>query len=253
MRNTLAAAAVLVAGLAGLSAFAKDDAAPSDVQIPTARGVKLHAFLHRPKAPNGAAVVLAPGRGFPAKSPLLPVCAERLADAGFAVVRFDYAYYAAKDGAPSPDLSAETADMEAAIGYAKKLDGVSKVILAGKSLGSVIALEWANAHPNDLAGLALLTWVVDDPKAPAEALPQAASLKDCPYPALVLDGTDDSMASPSVLYDVASKCKHPPQIVMVAGDHGFGSPSQDDAETAENVDVAARSFVLWAKRRAAAK
>lgn len=253
MRNTLAATVLVLLALAAAVAFGGGDAGPRDVEIATARGVKLHAVLHTPAKANGAAVVIAPGKGFPPSSPLLATCARSLADAGFSVVLFDYAYYAVKDGKNSPDLSVETADMEAAIDYAKKLSGVTKVILAGKSLGSVIALDWANAHPDALAGLALLTFVVNDPAKPGEALEQASALVDCPYPALVVNGADDTMTVPHVMYEVAAKCRTAPQIVYVPGNHGLAPASKDAAETAENCDLAAHALALWAKRRIAAK
>lgn len=250
-RSLLILAFSSLLALAAAISLAKDGAA--DVEILTARGAKLHAVLLTPAKPNGAAVVIAPGKGNPPRTPFLATCARSLADAGFSVVLFDYAYFATKDGAPAPDLSTEIADMEAALAYTKKLGGVSKVILAGKSLGSLIALDWANSHPNDLAGLALLTWVVNDPAKPDEALPQAAALNDCPYSPLIVNGADDSMTVPRLLYEVAAKCKHAPQIVYVPGDHGLAPASKDAAETAENVDLAARALTVWAKRRIAAK
>jgi predicted alpha/beta-hydrolase family hydrolase len=247
MRNGPAALGIVLLAFAAI-AFGQGAPAKTDVEIGTARGVKIRAALHRPAKGNGAAVVIAPGKGFPAKTPLLATCAERLAEAGFAVVHFDYAYYAVKDGKPAADLAPEMADMEAAIEYAKKLDGVSKVILSGKSLGSVIALDWANRHPNDLAGLALLTYVVNLQDKPDEMAEQAKELFDCPYPALVINGLEDGYSTPRVLYEVASKCKKPPHVVVVPGDHGMAPKSKDAAETAENCELAARAFVVWAKR-----
>jgi predicted alpha/beta-hydrolase family hydrolase len=254
MRNGMVVLGIVVLALAALAAFGQDKAGPADVEIDTARGVKIKAALYKPKAGNGAAVVIAPGKGFPAKTPLLTTCAERLAEAGFSVVKFDYGYYALKGGEPNYETFApEFDDLESAVGYAKKLDGVSKVILAGKSMGSALAVDWAKRHPNDLAGLALLTWVVNGPEKRDEMLPQATELFECPYAALVVNGADDDTSNPRVLYEAAAKCKAPPLIVIVPGDHGLMPKSKDAAETAENCELAARAFVVWAKRKVSAK
>src|SRR5438093_11993143 len=136
------------------------------VSVPTPRGVVLEATLHRPKKPNGAAVVLAPGQGYHPARPLLVRSAEALAEAGFVVVRFDWAYFTAK-GQPSDGLAKEAEDLEAAIAYARKVEGASKVLLAGKSLGSLVVLARAAAHAEDVAGVALLTFPIHEPGAPA--------------------------------------------------------------------------------------
>jgi predicted alpha/beta-hydrolase family hydrolase len=234
------------------AALAKGDAAATDVEIPTARGVALKAVVHRPAKGNGAAVVLAPGQGYSMEKPLLKRSAEALAEAGFVAVRFDWAYWTAK-GEASADLATEVADADAAVAFAKKQDGVSKVLLAGKSLGSFVALRWSNEHPDALAGLALLTFPTNDPQNGGAVRQEATALEKCALGPLIVCGDADPMADLPTLYGVAAKAKPAARVVIVPGDHGFGDGVKGSPVTLENVDLAVQNLVLWAKRRLAAK
>jgi predicted alpha/beta-hydrolase family hydrolase len=247
MRNQLIAAAVLVAGLAAFSAFAKEDAGVSDIDLPTARGVALKATVHRPAKSNGAAVVLAPGQGYHKELPLMKRSAEALAEAGFTAIRFDWAYFTAK-GERSEDLATETADVDAVVGFAKKQDGVSKVLLAGKSLGSMVALSWSLAHEDALAGLALLTF-----PNKKDANPAADDLAKSDLAPLLVSGDADALLDRPALYALAATMPHAPLIVIVPGDHGFGNGTKGSPEAAENVELAVKHLVVWAKRRITTK
>jgi predicted alpha/beta-hydrolase family hydrolase len=220
----------------------------AEIAIPTARGVNLAANIHRPAVSNGAVVVLAPGQGYHRDLPLMKRSAELFAEAGFTAVRFDWAYFTAK-GQPADDLATEVADTDAAVAFAKKLAGVKHVFLAGKSLGSIVAAKWAVAHPKDLAGLALLTLPIHDPADPAMAAARAAPARAVPYEALVVCGDADPLAPRKELYAFCAAMERTPQLVVVPGDHGFNGPKKDEAEKLENVELAARALVVWAKRR----
>jgi len=246
MRNTLVAAVVVAAALAALSAFGKDDAGPSEVDIATARGVALKAVVHRPAAANGAAIVLAPGQGYDKEKPLLKRGAEALAEAGFVAIRFDWAYWTAK-GEPSSGYATEIADADAVVAFARKQTGVTKVLLAGKSLGSMVALAWSNAHEGSLAGLALLTF----PNT-KESNPSADDLAKCGMAPLMVSGDADPLLDRTALYATAATMQRAPLVVIVPGDHGFGNGTKGSPEAAENVDLAVRNLVVWAKRRVAA-
>jgi predicted alpha/beta-hydrolase family hydrolase len=227
-----------------LCVFAADT---REVPIATPRGVQLKGTLDAPARPNGGAVVLAAGKGYHGGLPLLKACAERLASEGFFVVRFEWAYFTAKKE-PAPDLSTEIEDLEAAIGYAKKLAGVKKVIVAGKSLGSIAALLRAEAKADDLAGVALLTFPIHPPGEPARIQPAAEKLAALKLPVLVLCGDQDPGCAPGALYGLAASCPVQPSVVIVPGDHGF-KEGDDTAREQENVALAAHALAVWAKRR----
>lgn len=222
-------------------------AAPESLEIPTPRGVKLKATVDSPAKPNGGAVVLAAGRGYHGGLPLLAACAERLCAEGFFVVRFEWAYFTAKKE-PAPDLSTEIEDLEAAIAHAKGLKGVTKVIVAGKSLGSIAALLRAAKKADDLAGVALLTLPVHAPGKPAETLPEAERVATLKVPVLIICGDKDETSAPSAIYSLAASCDTAPTVVIVPGDHGM-KEGGDAAREKENVELSAHALAIWAKRR----
>ncbi len=232
MRRTLLLLPLLCIGLA---------AGEGDVTaIATPRGARIELLLDRPAQSNGTAVVLAPGRGYNMRKPLLETCARRLAAARFLAIRFDWAYTTAK-GEPSEGFRDEFEDMDAAIAFAGKQPGIRKVLLAGKSMGSVLGLVRAATKPDDLGGLALLTFPVQ-PGGPSDRLP------DVKVPLLVVTGDNDPLGPLAPLYATAARCATPPRIVIVPGDHGFAEGG-DAAKEAENVAFAADALVLWARRR----
>lgn len=218
-----------------------------EVSIPTPRGVQLKGTVNAPAKPNGGAVVLAAGKGYHGGLPLLKACAERLAAEGFFVVRFEWAYFTAKKE-PAPDLAPEIEDLEAAIAYAKRIDGVRKVIVAGKSLGSVAALLRAEKKADDVVGVALLTFPVHEPGEPGKTFPEAEKVANLKVPVLILCGDHDDLCNPSAVYALAATCETPPTVVIVPGDHTF-KEGDDAAKEKENIELAAHALAVWAKRR----
>jgi predicted alpha/beta-hydrolase family hydrolase len=243
------AGSVVAFALAAGWALGDESAAKVDVvELKTPRGATFEASVHAPAKANGTAVVLAPGQGYHRELPILRRSAEALASAGFVAVRFDWAYTATK-GKPSADASAEREDLEAAIAHARGLPGVTKVVLGGKSLGSSVAFARALEKSDDLVGLILLTFPIHEPGGrPIEGVERFGELA---VPTLVVQGDRDPLGSLPALYDVASKTKNPPRLVVVPGDHSFAE-KPDEAKGAENVEAAARAVVLWSKRFAGA-
>jgi predicted alpha/beta-hydrolase family hydrolase len=209
--------------------------------------VKLKGTVDAPERHNGGAVVLAAGKSYHGGLPLFKACAERLSSEGFVVVRFEWAYYTAKKE-PAPDLSTEIEDLEAAIAYAKGLDGVRKVIVAGKSLGSVATLLRATAKSDDLAGAALLTLPVHMPAESGRIFPEAEKVAGLKLPVLILCGDRDDLCSVTALYGLAASCETAPTVVIVPGDHALRE-GDDALKEQENVALAAHALVVWAKRR----
>jgi predicted alpha/beta-hydrolase family hydrolase len=219
-----------------------------EVKVSTPRGATLEATLHRPAKGNGAAVVLAPGQTYHRGLRLMTRTAEALAEAGFVVLRFDWAYFTAK-GRPSEGYATEGEDLEAAVAHVRGVEGIQKVLLAGKSLGSLVALGRAAAKPEAYAGVALLTFPIHDPGSPAKRREGVDALVGLKVPALVVTGDRDPLCWRTSLYALASEAKVAPQVVVVPGDHSLAPDPKVDERTAENVDLAVRATVLWARRR----
>jgi predicted alpha/beta-hydrolase family hydrolase len=250
MRNTITFAALALLAVAGAFALGGDPAGHADVDIPTPRGVALKATVHRPATGNGAAVVLAPGQGYHRGLQLMTKGAQALADAGFVAVRFDWAYFTAK-GEPSADLATELADLDAAVAFAKKQEGVTRVLVAGKSLGSAVTVKWGAAHKDAAAGFALLTPPLSDPDDPTGMDARMTGFEKLGDSTLLVVGDNDSLCDLAVLYRALNTTGSRQRVVIVPGDHGFVEGARDSAETAENVDLVVRNLVVWAKRRIA--
>jgi predicted alpha/beta-hydrolase family hydrolase len=255
VRTLVGIAAVVAVGAVGLSlgrgARAEEPAAKVEVvKVSTPRGATFEASLHTPAMANGTAVVLAPGQGYHRELPILKRSAEALAAAGFTALRFDWAYTAAKGNA-SEDLSAEREDLEAAIARARALPGVTKVVVGGKSLGSVVAFSRALEKSDDLAGLLLLTFPLHEPGG--RPRPGVERFGEAAVPTLVVQGDRDPLGSLMALYDVASQAKHAPRVVVVPGDHSYAEKPRgtDDPNGRENVEAAVAAVVLWSRRFAA--
>ena len=254
MRNTATLAVLAFLSLAAAFALGHDDAAPApapaDVDIPTPRGVALKATVHRPAKGNGAAVVLAPGAGYHRGLRLMTRSAEELAAAGFVAIRFDWAYFTAK-GEPSADLATEVADLDAAVAFAKKQEGVTRVLVAGKSLGSMTTVRWGMKHKDDAAGFALLTPPMNDPEDPSKTSDRMTGFEKLGDATLLVVGDNDPLCDLAVLYRALDTTGSRQRVVIVPGDHGYIEGAKDSAETVENVDLAVRNLVVWAKRRLA--
>lgn len=250
MRNTLAIVVVgLVAAAAAAAALGQDGlAAPSDQEIATPRGVNLKANVHLPAKGNGAAVVLAPGQGYHKELPLMRRGAEALAAAGFTAVRFDWAYFTA-NGEPSPDHSTEVADLDAAVRHARKLPGVESVLVAGKSLGSMVVTRWGQAHRADAAGFALLTPPFGDPEDPTKVREGMNGFEKLGDTAFLAVGDKDPLCDLQLLYRTLASTGSRQRVVIVPGDHSFLQGEKTSPESAENIDLVIRNLVVWAKRR----
>ncbi|MHC4958269.1 MAG: hypothetical protein ACYTGN_07820 [Planctomycetota bacterium] len=89
------------------------------------------------------------------------------------------------------------------------------------------------------------------PKAPNGAAvviaPGQGYHKDLPV--LVVSGDKDPLCQLKAMYGLAAKAKRPVEIVVVPGDHSLRDAGKDEAKTKENIDLAARALVVWAKRR----
>lgn len=121
-------------------------------------GVQCAAWLYRPAESGGnpvPCVVLAPGFSG-TRDQRLDAFAERFAQAGLAVLVFDYRHFGDSQGTPRQllDIGRQLADWKAAISYARTLDGIdpARIALWGSSFsgGHVMTLA---AHDPAIAAV----------------------------------------------------------------------------------------------------
>ncbi len=189
----------------------------TDVEF-TSDGVVIRAWLYRPKSPNPPIIVMAHGLGG-VKTMRLDAFAERFADAGYACLVFDYRHFGDSDGEPRQLLSVrrQLADYDAAITYAKSLDGVdaARVVVWGSSFSGGHALTLASRHP----GL-------------------AAAISQCPFTSGIasltaLDPISSAKVTARAVADLASSAlgRDPVTVGLTGHDHDAALMTAPDAES----------------------
>jgi dienelactone hydrolase len=122
---------------------------PSEVFFPSGRET-CAADLYRADAPSGVLPCVVIGHGFSGTKGLARVYAERFADAGFAVLVFDYRHFGASGGQPRQlvDVVRQREDYGAAVRFARACASIDpeRIALWGTSLsgGHVIAVAAAD-------------------------------------------------------------------------------------------------------------
>jgi pimeloyl-ACP methyl ester carboxylesterase len=184
-----------------------------DVHLRTADGLDLGAWFVRPpgRTPPSAAVLVANGNGGnrAGRAPL----AAKLADAGFAVLVFDYRGYGGNPGDPSE--AGLALDVRAAYGFLTERTPPGRIIFYGESLGCAVVTELALDHPP--AGLLLRSPFADLAAVGAEIypyLPVRLLLRDrfpvrdevarLRVPTVVVLGGRDSIVPPAQSREVAA-------------------------------------------------
>lgn len=253
MRTALAATLAMTATLAtGLPPSA--DAAPSPAPTPAptdpirVEGTVLQAEIGRPKGKVQGklpAVVIAPGQGYHMDLPLTRGLFDAAVAAGFVAARFNWRYMAKKAGEPAEDLGAEVADMQAVLDQVKRDPRVdpARVVVAGKSLGSMVAYRVLVKNP-DVRGALLLTPIFRTKESVARDYPGLAGL-DRPVAFLVGDQDAGNCQLP-LLYQELAGVKAPlAKAIVVAGNHSLEVAPRGDAANQPNLDAATAIATHW--------
>jgi alpha/beta superfamily hydrolase len=225
------------------------------LKIKTPRGAELEVVIDAPATHNTKLplIVIAPGQGYHMNLPLVQSVAEASVKNGFISYRFNWAYYS-KDpvnGSPADDLSTEIEDMKAVLDWAKKDSRVDlgKVILAGKSLGSLVSYAVFAQDPT-IAGLILMTPICTQEKLPVgeEAYPKFASQT---RPVSMILGNQDAACDLPMLYDFIKSNPGNVTVNVFGGGHSLtfgkaGDPNNAEKD-AKNIEAASSVAALWAK------
>lgn len=224
--------------------------AQSDISITGSRGQNLELSVSGIK-PDGVrpCLILAPGRGYHKDLPILTDLAQQAETAGYVTIRFNWNYHTT-GGEPSVAVVNEQADLFDVIDYAKAMGGVdsTKIVIAGKSLGSVVAW-WVFQKSPSLAGVLLLTPVMATEQMGEtyyHHLPQETR------PVSLIVGAQDTDNCPlPVLYEFLGAQKVSVPVMIVPGDHGLNVGPWDDASWQErntaNIHAANSAAVIWLK------
>jgi uncharacterized protein len=194
-------------------------------------GVDCAGYLYRPAKAGRALPCVVLGHGTAGTMDRLFVYAEPFAAAGLAVLAFDYRGWGASDGQPRQviDIAGQLDDWRAAIGFARRLDGVDpdRVALWGSSLsgGHVVAL--AADDPQIAAVVAQVPWF-GDARTPGQVLRQLLQVSTLK---LVGAGIRDA---------VGGARGRPPYLVPIVGQPGqtalFTGPEVREALEAKGLE-----------------
>ena len=242
MKNLILGFGVLVASKA---AFAIES-----VTLKTSRGTEVSVTLHLPEGSDLPAVVVAPGQSCNSKGPLFETLGNSGANEEVAVVRFEWSYCNSKPAQPMPsdDLKNEIEDFETVLAYAKAHSAIdeNKIVLAGKSLGSIVAYAVFAKEPN-AKGALLLTPVCSQPHSVCEQ--NYPKLKEDSRPVLMALGNKDSLCLLPVLFDYLKDSKGNISTVVAGGDHGFrvrdAAGAMDPEKTQKNINSVVTASLNW--------
>lgn len=129
-----------------------------DVRIPS-HGEELAAYLYRPSDGDDPVPCVVMAHGFSAtRDDGLPDYAEAFADAGFAVLLFDYRHFGASTGLPRQllDIGRQQDDYRAAVQWARRAEGIDpdRIALWGSSFSGGHVLAVAATDPRIAAVIA---------------------------------------------------------------------------------------------------
>lgn len=235
--------------------------AAESITLKTPRGAEVKVTLHIPQGTHLPAIVVAPGQGCNSQGPLFETLGQMGATESVAIVRFEWNYcdLTSPHRTPSPELKNEIEDFQTVLEYAKSHTSLdrSKIILAGKSLGSIVAYA---VFAKELAAKALVlltpvcTYTTDANGTPLpeplriceENYPQ---LKEDSRPILMAMGNLDSLCLLPALYDFLKDSKGNISTFVAGGDHGFrikdSKGNMDQTKTQRNIKTVVSATLNW--------
>jgi uncharacterized protein len=176
----------------------------------------IHGFLHEPALLTGNAIVLTHGAGANCQSKFLIEMSNALADAGFAVLRFDLPFRVARPhGPPHPGTSARDRDGLRRAASLLRGKNHSHVFIGGHSYGGRQATMLAAQDPRVADGLLLLSYPLHPPRKPQEL--RTSHFPNLTTPAFFVHGTRDPFASPTEMHSAVALIPGPHAIMEVDG------------------------------------
>jgi len=193
-------------------------------------------------------VLLAHGAGAPMDSASMNAAAEALAAERFRVVRFEFAYMAARrDGVRKPPPKAELV-MDEYRHAVENLGTRTPLIIGGKSMGGRVASMVADElqKAGQIAGLLCLGYPFHPPEKPGQL--RTAHLEHLATPALICQGTRDPLGTRE---EVATyKLSKAIEILWLEdGDHDLKPRKKISGfSTADHLKTLAAAVRDWSRR-----
>ncbi|GAA2080692.1 alpha/beta fold hydrolase [Pseudolysinimonas kribbensis] len=193
---------------------------------------------------DGPTLMLAHGAGAAMDSRWMDDMAARLSARGIRVVRFEFAYMAARrSGSRPPVPRADRVLGEYRVAWEQ---AGRPALIGGKSYGGRVASMVADSlRPDGLRGLVCLGYPFHPPGRPEQL--RTAHLEHLATPALICQGERDPMGTTA---DVAGYALAPTITISWApdGDHDLRPRKASGHTPAENLDAAAAAVAAFARR-----
>lgn len=219
------------------------------MQVTWGQGVPMTATMSYPRGAGKAPVIfIAAARTGGMNAPIIKGLADKAVRDGIIAVRFDYAYFTSKTE-PSKGLTDESDQLTAVIEEAMKDPRVDpkRVIIAGKSLGSVVAHHVFSQNASYL-GEILLTPLIAHQEDGERFYP---NLSISGRPAVLIVGNADTENAPlGVVYNYLKDASRKIMLDIVAGNHDLelgGNGPQYKRANAVNVDAALEMAEYWVR------
>ncbi len=229
-------------------------------KLKTPRGTELEIQVHS-AGPDAPVLVMAPGQSCNARRPFFEAFAQATLNWNITLVRLEWSY-CQTSAQPAADLETEVQDLQTALVYARDLSGakLSKVYVAGKSLGSLVAWK-VFQRDQQIPAIALLTPVCSyDRNEQGQPLAERQNLLSENYPKLssekrpvfFLLGNQDSLCYPPILYAGLNESLGQVSVNVLAGGHGLNLQTPDKKEdlpaTELNLKTAAQVLFNWLRQ-----
>ncbi|MBL7670076.1 MAG: alpha/beta hydrolase fold domain-containing protein [Bdellovibrionaceae bacterium] len=229
--------------------------------LQTLRGLDVNVTLHIPQGSNLPAIVVAPGSSCNSKGPLFETLAQLGETAKVAIIRFEWNYCISNPSDPVPSFKYrdEIEAFQTVLEYTKQHASIdkTKIVLAGKSLGSHIAYA-VFAKETSAKALVLLTpicsYTTDRNGTPLSEHQRVCEevypkLKDDKRPVLMTMGNDDSLCLLPILYDFLKDSKGNISTFVAGGNHGFSIKDSDgnvdQVKTEKNINTVISAILNW--------
>jgi len=200
-----------------------------------------YGYLHRAKSSGNGFLVLTHGASGNCNAPLLVALAEKLADAGLTVLRYDLPYrQRRRTGPPSPsDAKHDQAGLRQTVARMKD-QFAGRAFLGGSSYGGRQASLVAASDSTLVDGLLLLSYPLHPPGRPAQL--RTAHFPELRTPSLFVSGTKDAFGSIDELEEAIKLIPARTKLVSIAGaPHGLSQKSNRE----ELLSVIVQSFFAF--------
>ncbi|WP_028732668.1 alpha/beta hydrolase family protein [Rhizobium leguminosarum] len=209
----------------------------------------LDRFLSQGPQDARFTILLAHGAGAPMDSASMTAAANALADVGFRVARFEFAYMAARRTSegrkPPPRAETLNPEYEAAIA---ELGASGPLIIGGKSMGDRVASMIADDlhRRGKIAGLLCLGYPFHPPGQPEKL--RTGHLTGLTTPALICQGTRDEFGTRDEVpgYDLSDSIEI---LWLEDGDHDLKPRKTISGfSSADHLATMAKAVKAWAER-----